>query len=127
MANNMTPAQETFWADFFTVDDDVTEAEDQIPIFWVQGDPELINCNSTEYWMLFEQIKDGACTVTDCGYETQKMVHADAPDKVIVNTWWEGTVITPGGDHYRMKSKRARPSIGNWEGEEFTKVEKVYG
>ena len=126
MANNMTPAQQTFWTDFFK-EDDVTNTEEQIPMLWAQGDPELINCNSTEYWMLFEQIKDGVCTVTDCGYEQQTMVFADNPGKVIVKTWWEGTVITPGGDHYRMVSKRDRQAIGPWDGEKFTKVEKIYG
>lgn len=122
----MNAAQDKFWEDFFK-DDDVTEAEEQIPVLWVQGDPELINCNSTEYWMLFEQIKEGVCTVTDCGYETQKMVHADNPDKVIVKQWWEGTVITPGGDHYRMISRKADEDRLFIAADKFTRVEKIYG
>jgi len=70
--------------------------------FWIWADPDLIGLTSTEWWLVYEQIKGALCWCTDSRYYTHDLVQAD---------WkWKGTVITPSQDRYRVVANASRPA-----------------
>jgi len=89
------------------------------------GNPKLVGLSDTEWWFLFEQIRDLKCLCTDAGYHQRNYVWMDKPNEIIEERWWEGTVITPGGDHYRVLSVDGEREV--FEIHQFKRIEKING
>ena len=94
-----------------------------LPKFEDIGMPVLNGLSETEWWFLFEQIRDLKCQCKDAGYQEKHYYYFDSSESPTVEKWWEGTVITPGGDEYRVTAADSKSH--QFEMPQFKMVEKI--
>jgi len=71
--------------------------------------PELTDLTETEWWMLFEQINNKQCMVTDADWKVT--VTTDIDSVIHRNEHWQGYIITPGTDVYFTRGRRVREGV----------------